>query len=137
MGNVNVHIALRNSFDVGASKRGLIKETEIRQTSVDALVDTGAITLVINQELFRKLGLLNTGERETSFANNEKTMCIITEPVEISWENRVIAVPAIVVEDAPMVLLGVLPLEGMDVKVDPVNQKLVGVHGERLLYNVI
>ena len=137
MGNVNVQITLRNSFDVGASKRGLIKETEIRHAAVDALVDTGAITLVINQELFQKLGLLKTGERETSFANNEKAMCKMTEPVEISWENRVIAVPAIVVENAPVVLLGVLPLEGMDVMVDSVNQKLVGVHGDRLLYNVM
>jgi hypothetical protein len=37
MGYVNVRIALRNNFDVGASERGFIAESEIRQTSVDAL----------------------------------------------------------------------------------------------------
>ena len=38
---------------------------------------------------------------------------------------------AMLVEDAPEVLLGVLPLEGMDLIVDPIHQKLVGAHGDQ------
>jgi len=36
----------------------------------------------------------------------------------------------------PDLLLGVLPLEGMDLIVDTVNQKLVGAHGKQPVYRV-
>jgi hypothetical protein len=45
--------------------------------------------------------------------------------------------PALVVEDATEILLGVLPLEGLDLMVDPVNQKLVGVHGDQPMFLVM
>jgi len=54
--------------------------------------------------------------------------------VEINWKDRSISMPAIVIDDASDFLLGVLPLEGMDLMVDTVNQKLVGAHGEHQVY---
>jgi hypothetical protein len=51
------------------------------------------------------------------------------EPVGIYCNNRHTAMPALVVEDASEALLGVLPLEGMDLMVDTINHKLVGAHG--------
>jgi hypothetical protein len=41
---------------------------------------------------------------------------------------------AVVVKGASEFLLGVLPLEGMDLMVDPVNQRLVGAHGDQPVY---
>jgi hypothetical protein len=38
--------------------------------------------------------------------------------------------PALLVDDAQEILLGVYPLEGMDLMVDPVNLKLTGAHGD-------
>ena len=43
MGNVYTDITLKNAFDVGANMRGFIKEHEIRQMTVRAAVDTGAM----------------------------------------------------------------------------------------------
>ena len=134
MGHVNTKITLKNIRDTFKAKEGLIKEPEIRQATVDVMVDTGATTLVINEELFRQLGLDVMGEREITLANDAKEMCKITEPLEIHWENRFVAMSALVMEDASEFLLGVLPLEGMDLMVDTVNQKLVGVHGDHLVY---
>jgi len=42
--------------------------------------------------------------------------------------------PALVVPDAKDILLGALPLEAMDLMVDPVHQRLVGVHGDQPLH---
>jgi len=130
MGHVNVQITLKNAYDVGFHERGIITEPEIRQTTVKAMVDTGATYLVINRELLQKLGLNTAGERVVSFANSAETVCKMTEPVEIHWEDRFITMPALLVDDAHEILLGVYPLEGMDLMVDPVNLKLTGAHGD-------
>jgi predicted aspartyl protease len=75
-------------------------------------------------------------EREITLANNAKEISKVTEAVEIHLENRSITMPALVVEDAPEILLGVLPLEGMDLIPDTVNHRLVGVHGDHPVYRV-
>jgi clan AA aspartic protease len=127
---------LKNLDDAKQAKKGNLPEYKIRQATVDVMVDTGATMLVINGELFRQLGLDVWEERETTFANDAKEMCKVTEAVEIHWENRSVVMSALVVEDAPEILLGVFPLEGMDLMVDTVNQRLVGVHGDRVVYRV-
>jgi hypothetical protein len=60
----------------------------------------------------------------------------LTEPVEICWKDRRTSQEAVVLPEAKNILLGALPLEGMDLMVDPVNQRLVGVHGDQRIYLV-
>jgi len=43
-------------------------------------------------------------------------------------------VRALVVPGAEKVLLGVIPLEGLDLMVNPVTQELVGAHGDEVEY---
>jgi clan AA aspartic protease len=134
MGHINTQITLKNFGDAKQAKRGQLPEHKIRQATVDAMVDTGATTLIINKDLFQKLGLDVMEEQEISFANDTKEICKLTEPLEIHWRDRFVAMSTLVVEDASEVLLGVLPLEGMDLMVDPVHQKLVGAHGDHVVY---
>ena len=136
MGHVNVQLKLKNLYDAKRAERGELSEKEIRQVTVTAMVDTGATTLVINKKIFNELGVDLMGEQKVTFANNAKETCNLTEPVGIYCNNRFVAMQALVVEDATEVLLGVLPLEGMDFIVDTVNQKLVGAHGDEVLYLV-
>jgi clan AA aspartic protease len=134
MGYVNTQITLKNLVDVFDARKGIIQENEIRQTTVDVMVDTGASTLVINEELFGRLGLGVIGERKVSLANDATEICKLTDALEINWQDRSVIMSALVVEDASDILLGVLPLEGMDLMVDTVNQRLVGAHGDQPLY---
>ena len=136
MGQVNAQLVLKNLDDVKRVNRGELPESKVRQTAVTAIVDTGATTLVINKKLFQELGLDAMGEQRVTFANDTKEICKVTEPVGIYWNDRFVAMQAFVVEDAAKILLGVLPLEGMDLMVDTVNQKLVGVHGDQMMFNV-
>jgi hypothetical protein len=43
------------------------------------------------------------------------------------------AVPAIVLQGAGEVLLGAIPLEDMDLIVDPARRELTGAHGDEVL----
>lgn len=46
-------------------------------------------------------------------------------PVEVRFENRSTIVKAIVLPGVEDVLLGAIPLEGLDVFIDPVRERLV------------
>ena len=130
MGLIYADITLRNATDVANVRRGYIKEPEIRQAAVKAVVDTGAGTLIINEAILQKLGLEVEGERWATLANKATVMCKYTEPVEVHWENRSSAVRAVVMEGTDEVLLGAIPLEEMDLIVDPARQILIGAHGD-------
>jgi clan AA aspartic protease len=134
MGHVNTKITLKNIKDMFKAEVGIIQEDKIRQATIDVMVDTGATMLVINEQLFQQLGLRVAEEREISLANDAKQTCKVTEAVEIHWEDRFTTMPTLVLEDASEFLLGVLPLEGMDLMVDTVNQRLIGAHGDQPLY---
>ena len=141
MGLVYTDIILKNSIDVGVYRRGGIKEPEVRQTTVKAMVDTGCFTLVIPEEIRKELGLEIEGEDVVTLANETTSnlrfaICKITEPVTIYWKNRQTAAQAMVLPSAKEVLLGAIPLEGMDLIVDPARQAVIGAHGEKAVYPV-
>jgi len=129
MGLVHAEISLKNVKDKMKAEEGYIKEPEIRQTTVQAVVDTGAMTLVINEQLRQQLGLEVVGSKVATLANNVKETVKIAEPVEVRWKNRSMTCQPWVVGSG-RVLLGAIPLENMDLMVDPGSQELVGVHGE-------
>ena len=134
MGIFMEEITLENITDRGFSNRGYINESEIRTLKVNAMPDTGAWTLVINEEVRQKLGLTIESEAQSTLADGKTSNYPITEGVKIKWKNRSTVLPAVVVADAKQVLLGALPLEAMDLIVDPLRQTLAGAHGDEALY---
>jgi len=111
-------------------QNGLIREEDARTVTVQAIVDTGAISLVITEELCKELGLAATGERSALVANGQRVKCKVTDAVEIHWKNRTSTMRAVVIPGAKKVLLGAIPLEDMDLIVNPITQELEGAHGE-------
>jgi len=134
MGNFLEKITLENGIDRALANRGSISEDQVRTLEVEAMPDTGAWTLIINEETRQQLGLKTVGTVESTIADGTTTMYDLTEAVEIRWKNRRTSQEAVVIPGAKDILLGALPLEGMDLCVDPVNQKLVGVHGDNPVY---
>jgi clan AA aspartic protease len=130
MGFVHAEITLKNAIDVGTCERGLLDEQMIRQATVTVTVDTGAATLVINENLRQQLGLEIRREREARLANNAKETVKIAEPVQIHWKNRSMVCEPWVIPGDGKILLGAIPLEDMDLIVDPKRQELIGAHGE-------
>ena len=57
MGLVYADITLLNSYDVTAAKKGAIAKEDIKKIEVKAMVDSGTITLMINDAIARQLDL--------------------------------------------------------------------------------
>ena len=136
MGNVFAEITLKNGSDIVRLKDGQISDKDVRSVTVNAVVDTGAITLIINEDVCQKLGLAVEGSRTATLAGGNKINCKITEPVRIYWKDRDFSCPAVVLPEGE-ILLGVIPLEFMDLIVDPVAEQLVGAHGDRIISRIL
>lgn len=133
MGIVRTDITLKNVRDIIKAEEGFMDAQEIRQTTVEAMVDTGSGTLVINEALRCQLGLEIKGERRATFGNDTREMVKIAGPVEVHWKNRSMTCQPLVVSSEGEVLLGAIPLEDMDLIVDPVRQILTGAHGDEIV----
>ena len=130
MGYVYTDITLKNAIDVVNAFHGVIPEPEVRQTTVQAMVDTGAATLIINDAIRRKLGLEIYKEKEVRLANNTVETVKMTDPIQVHWKNREMVCRPWVMPGDGEILLGAIPLEEMDLIVDPKYQEVVGAHGE-------
>jgi clan AA aspartic protease len=133
MGIVYSEIVLKNAADAAKARDGIIPEKEVRTVAVTAMVDTGAGTLVINEEIRQKLGLVTQALRRTALADGVSAIYQVTEPVYVHWEDRDTVCMAVVIPGADKVLLGAIPLEDMDLIVDPKRQQLVGAHGDEVV----
>jgi clan AA aspartic protease len=134
MGMVHAEITLKNIIDVAKVYDGLLAEKDVRQVTVNALVDTGAGTLVIDEDMCRKLGLKEKTLRRSSLADSSKVFCKTTFPVEVHWQDRETSCEALVLPYVDEVLLGAIPLEGLDLQPNPVSRTLEGVHGNEPIY---
>jgi predicted aspartyl protease len=72
MGTVYSEIVLKNAGDIVKARDGFIPEQQIHAAAVNALVDTGAGTLVINEEIRQKLGLVVEGLRRSTLADGTR-----------------------------------------------------------------
>jgi clan AA aspartic protease len=136
MGETRVDITLKNVTDEIRFKDGIISEKDIRSVEVKALVDTGAVSIVINEDICQKLGLRIEEMRFATLAGGGKVNCKITEGVRICWKDRDAICQAVVLPEGET-LLGVIPLEFMDLIVDPVAEQLVGAHGDRIVSRIM
>jgi clan AA aspartic protease len=136
MGEVVERITLVNTRQAGNAVDGFINEAEVQKTKLRALVDTGATNIVINEKIRQKLGLAITETGEVTLGHGKREPCAYTEWVTIRWKNRQAVCEAVVLPHARETLLGVIPLEQMDLKVNLVEQKLEGAHGDEWVRQV-
>jgi predicted aspartyl protease len=136
MGEVMEKITLINARDAANARSGFIKEAEVRKLAVDAVVDTGAGPLVITEVTRQKLGLEIERDESVFLAGKVPQKCAVAELVDIHWKDRYTASRPIVLPGGDEILLGVIPLEDMDLRVNPVDRCLEGAHGDKQLYQV-
>ena len=132
MGEVRTEITLVNIGDEIKARDGIIPESEVRRLMVNAVVDTGAWTLVINEATREKLGLRVKRTTATSVAGGGTVASGVTEPVMVCWKDRETPCQAVVLPNENEVLLGALPLEGMDLTVNPLRNEVTGAHGDTI-----
>jgi predicted aspartyl protease len=134
MGEVKETITLVNAGDAANARSGFIKETEVRQVTVEAVVDTGAGPLVITEALRQRLGLEIEKNDLVHLAGDVPQKCARAESVDIRWKDRHTSSRPIVLPNGHETLLGVIPLEDMDLRVNPVERCLEGAHGDEPMF---
>ena len=103
------------------------RRPDIESVSVDALVDTGSVHMVIPEHVRLQLQLTEQDKKEVTLADGSKRMVPYVGPLEVRFKNRVGFVGAIVMGD--QALLGAIPMEDMDLVVLP-KQRRVDVNPE-------
>lgn len=119
MGLVYADIELFNTEDIALVNRDYLQSGEIRKATVRALVDSGAYMLCVSEKLSAQLGLRHIMKQTAQLANGEITEVDIVGPVEVKFLNRSTSCRAMVIPGDNEVLLGAIPMEDMDVIIDP------------------
>jgi clan AA aspartic protease len=130
MGMVYANIELINAGDLEMNRRGLIGEEEICRIEVSALVDSGAIMLTINESLREALGLSILDHRPSQYADGRIAVLPVAGPIEVRYAGRFCTTNAIVLPDDMEPLLGAIPMEEMDLWINPARNVLTPIHPE-------
>lgn len=96
-----------------------------QQVQVNALVDTGATFMCVTEEIALQLGfdVEEVSKQAVTLADGHQRKVPKIAPIEIAFGNRSYVTEAVVLGNEP--LLGVIPLEAMDLVVDPRQQILI------------
>ncbi len=99
------------------------RNPEFKKMENNALVDTGALMLCIPEHVCVQMGFEELEKREVTTADGKKQLVPYVGPVLVRFNNRSCFVGALVMGDE--VLLGVVPMEDMDLIVSPAHKKLI------------
>lgn len=130
MGHVFADIELVNSVDLANSKSGIIGNEEVRNHKLNVMVDTGALMMNINENIQEILGLPTVDHRIAQMADGTRMRLPVVGPIEIRFQDRFSVGNAYVLPGDSEPLLGVIPLEEMDVWINPTRNLLAPVHPE-------
>ncbi len=125
MGFVRAEIELTNTEDVIAVRFGQRAPSDVRKMAVTMLVDSGAIMLCINEQIREQLGLQLIEKTTVGLADGTMISLDVVGPVTVRFGNRKTNCDAIVLPGAAEPLFGAIPMEAMDVMIDPKNQQLI------------
>lgn len=115
MGPVYADVQLTNGYDVEFARRYMLDEDEVKRMRVNMLVDSGAAMLCINENIQELLQFPIDGKKMAQTADGRVIECVIVKGVEVAFKNRRTSCRAIVLPGDSEPLLGVIPLEDMDV----------------------
>ena len=131
MGRVRTEVTIENMKDLWLAESGHRPPDQVRRMSVkDALVDTGSTTLAMPTRLIQQLGLSKVSEKRVTTSKGSQQVAIY-DAVRVTIMDRFCTVDVMEVPDDVPVLVGQIPLEMLDLVVDPQGGRLIGnpAHG--------
>ncbi len=125
MGEVKVSVELENYGDREVARRGFLSEDQIRSQRVDVVVDSGAVMLVLPQDLVEVLGLRMLRKAIVTYADERKEERDVAGVVSVSVGGRTVETNCVVGPPGSEPLLGQIVLEEADLLIDCANQRLI------------
>jgi predicted aspartyl protease len=131
MGRVLTEAVVENLEDLWEVKRGMRRPEQVRRINItDALVDKVATTLALPTGMIHQLGLSKSYEKPGRSSKGTGTVSVF-EAVHLTIMGRSCTVEVMDVPDEIPVLIGQIPLEMLDLVVNPRECRLTGnpAHG--------
>ncbi|MBA7607326.1 hypothetical protein ES703_14485 [subsurface metagenome] len=122
MGLIYADIKLINALDMALFRKKKIPENGVKKIQVKTLVDCGAYMMSIPEHIKVQLDLDIVDYREAELTNGKVEKLPVAGPIEIVFKNRRAVINAFVTGNE--VLLGAIPMEELDVIIDPKKQTL-------------
>lgn len=117
-------IRLSNTTDLDNAREGRISSDRVRSVEVEGLVDTGAVLLVIPAALAGALGAPQIDRRTVRYADGQRAERSIVGGLLIESLGRRMVGDAVVEAEGTDVLVGQIPLEELDLIVDPATREI-------------
>jgi predicted aspartyl protease len=139
MGKVQVPAVIENLEDLLKVDAGELGPGDVRRIEVqDALVDTGAVMLSIPRRLIAQLGLRPFRTRQVRTVGGI-VQTTLYRAVQLVVQGREFTCDVAEIPDDCPVLIGQIPLEGLDFVVDPIQQRLIGnpEHGGEHMIDIL
>ena len=124
MGEIVASMELENTVDRDIASDGLRDESTVRRATVDGVVDTGAVMLVLPEDVVDGLGLRMRRHVVVSYANVCRETRQVAGPVTVQIGDRFMNADCIVGPPSSEPLIGQIVLAALD---------LVAVCGSRTL----
>jgi predicted aspartyl protease len=126
MGKVLVTAKIENLGDLYNVKQGLLPDDQVRRIEVaDAVIDTGATTLLLPKRMINALGLEPLRTRHSRGLGGEFIFSVYGT-VRLTIQGRDCALDVGEIGDEYPVLVGQIPLESLDWVVDTKGRRLIG-----------
>ena len=124
MGEIVASMKLENTDDRGVVRQGLRDESTVRRATVDGVVDTGAVMLVLPEDVVGRLGLATQRKVVVTYADERRELRPVAGPVTVQIGDRFMNADCIVGPPLSEPLIGQVVLESLDLVADCGNQTL-------------
>ncbi len=130
MGLVFADIEITNLKDKLLAEDGHLPKEKIRRMTVRMMAGSGAIMMAINEGIQAQMGLPIIEKMIVQLADGTPIELDVVGPLEVRFGNRTSMLRALVLPGNAEPLFGAIPMEEMDLIVDPAKQAL-GPHPSR------
>ncbi len=118
MGEIAVNVELENTGDRALFERGYGQESDIRRTSIEAIVDTGAVMPVLPRNVVERLGVRTRRTAIVTYADERREERPVAGPLTIHVCNRFMSTDCVVGPPLGQALIGQIVLEALDLIAD-------------------
>src|SRR5689334_23425400 len=124
MGEVRATVLIENAEDLGLLRRGIVDADAVRRVNANMIVDTGAVVILLPQDMVEALGVEQLEKRVVTLADDRKVEMPIAGPLRLTIFRRTMNLDCLVGPPGCAPLLGQVVLESLDLIVDPAKRQL-------------
>ena len=122
MGEIVTSIGLENTVDRDNASEGLRDESTVRRTTVEGVVDTGAVMLMLPEDVVGRLGLKTRHQVAVTYANEYREIRQVAGPVTVHIGDRFMIAECVIGPPSSEPLIGQIVLEALDLVADCANR---------------